>query len=412
MARLLNRLNDRKIASKNLKPGRHSDGSGLYLVVDPPGGKDAAKRWVFLYRKDGRLREMGLGGLVNVSLADARAKAAKAREVLGDRANRGDPIAERRRASGAVPTFAEFADKFLEAKGKGWRNEKHRYQWRMALTEYAAPLRKKPVNDIVTEDVLAVLNPIWTEKPETAGRLRGRIERVLDAARAAGHIDRHAQNPAQWKGHLDHLLSKRQKLTRGHHAAMAYAEIPAFMEVLRARHAVASLALEFAILTAARSGEALGAMWNEIDLVERLWIVPKARMKAHREHRVPLSGRALAILKDAKKLQTYNGGFVFPGQSPRRPLSNMALLMLLRRMGRGDLTTHGFRSSFRDWAGDKTMFPREVAEAALAHAVGDEVELAYRRSDALEKRRRLMDAWAGFCAPTPAKVIQLRPGAA
>jgi Phage integrase central domain/Arm DNA-binding domain len=207
MPRLLNRLTDRAINSTKIKPGRHADGGGLYLFVDRPGGKDAARRWVFLYRKEGRLREMGLGGLLNVPVGKARAEAEKWRQVLGSRANRGDPITERKRLSGGVPTFGDFADKFLDAKGAGWRNDKHRPQWRMTLTEYAVGLRRKPINEIATEDVLSVLKPIWTEKPETAARLRGRIERVLDAARAAGH--RTDENPARWRGHLDQLLSKR-----------------------------------------------------------------------------------------------------------------------------------------------------------------------------------------------------------
>jgi integrase len=407
MARLMNRLNDRAIASATIKPGRRADGGGLYLVVDRPGGKAAAKRWVFLYRKDGRLREMGLGGLVNVSLADARAKAQEARRILGDRATRGDPLAERRKASGAVPTFGEFADAFVEAKGKGWRNEKHRAQWAMTLREYAASVRGKRVDLIQTEDVLGVLSPIWTEKPETASRLRGRIERVLDAARAAGHIERNEPNPARWKGHLDHLLSKRQKLTRGHHAALAYSEVPAFIGQLRQRPAVAASALEFLILTAARTGEVLGAKWSEIDLEARLWIAPKERMKSHREQRVPLAERAIAIVREMEAARTDD--YIFPGQRRGLPLSNMSMEMLLRRMG-VDATVHGFRSAFRDWAGDKTNFPREVAEAALAHALTNETEAAYRRSDALEKRRRLIDAWARYCSPptTRGNVVSIR----
>ena len=390
MPRLLNRLTDRAINSTKITPGRHADGGGLYLVVDRPGGKAAAKRWVFLYRKGGRLREMGLGGLLNVPIAKARVEAEKWRTVLGDRASRGDPIAERKRVSGGIPTFGDFADKFLDAKEAGWRNDKHRAQWRMTLTEYAASLRRKPVNDIGTEDVLSVLKPIWTEKPETAARLRGRIERVLDAARVTGH--RTGENPARWRGHLDHLLSKRQKLSRGHHAAMPYDEVAAFVDGLRERPAVAARALEFTILTAARSGEALAARWDEIDFDAKLWTIPAGRMKAAREHRVPLSDRGIAILREMETGRT--GEYVFPGQRPPRPLSNMAFEMLLRRIN-SPYTAHGFRSSFRDWAGDKTTFPREVAEAALAHAIGNETEAAYRRSDALEKRRQTHGCMGG-----------------
>jgi integrase len=406
MARLLSRLNDRKINSANIKPGRHADGGNLYLDVDKPGGKDAAKRWVFLYRKDGRLREMGLGGLLNVPLSKARAEAEKWRQVLGNRAGRGDPIAERKAVSGTVPTFGDFAKDFIETKGKGWRNEKHRGQWAMTLREYAAPLRGKRVDLIKTEEVLSVLSPIWTEKPETASRLRGRIERVLDAAKVKGL--RAGENPARWRGHLDHLLAKRRKLTRGHHAALAYADVPAFIARLRERPAVAASALEFLILTAARTGEVLGAKWKEFDLEAKLWIIPKERMKSHREHRVPLAERAIAIVREMEAARTDD--HVFLGQRRGRPLSNMSMEMLLRRMKAEGVTVHGFRSAFRDWAGDKTTFPREVAEASLAHAIENETEAAYRRSDALEKRRRLMDAWASFCEAKPSKVVQLRPG--
>jgi integrase len=393
MARQVNKLSARTVATLT-KPGRHSDGGGLYLVVEGSG----SRRWAFLFRQNGRLREMGLGGLISVPLAMAREVAADCRRTL---AGGGDPIAARKGASISTPTFGTFADQFLEAKGPGWRNEKHRAQWKMTLDVYAAPMRRKPVDAITTEDVLSVLKPIWTEKPETASRLRGRIEAVLDAARAAGH--RMGENPARWKGHLAQLLSKRQKLTRGHHAALPYQDVPEFLRALRARLGVAALALEFAVLTAARSGEVLGAHWDEIDLKEQIWTVPANRMKGNRVHRVPLSGRAVAILSELQKAQTNE--FVFPGQRARRPLSGMALEMVLRRMKVEGATVHGFRSSFRDWAGDKTSFPREVAEAALAHAIGDETEAAYRRSDALAKRRKLMDAWAAYCEPKAASNV-------
>jgi integrase len=398
MARQVNKLSARTVATLT-KPGRHSDGGGLYLVVERSG----SRRWAFLFRQNGRLREMGLGGLNSVPLATAREVAADCRRTL---AGGGDPIAARKGASISTPTFGAFADQFLEAKGPGWRNEKHRAQWKMTLEVYAAPMRRKPIDAITTEDVLGVLKPIWTEKPETASRLRGRIEAVLDAARAAGH--RTGENPARWKGHLAQLLSKRQKLTRGHHAALPYAEVPDFVARLHEQTGVATLALEFTILTAARSGEALGARWSEIDYDEKLWTVPAGRMKGSREHRVPLSNTALAVLAKARKLQTDD--YLFPGQKRGRPLSGMSMEMLLRRMKAEDVTVHGFRSSFRDWAGDRTSFPREVAEAALAHAIGDETEAAYRRSDALSKRRKLMDAWAAYCEPkaTDEKVTALR----
>jgi integrase len=400
MARQINRLSARAVDTLR-DPGRHADGGGLYLVVEPSG----AKRWSFLFRQNGRLREMGLGGKSSVPLAMARDLAAGCRKVI---ATGGDPIANRRHVVASVPTFGAFADRFLEAKAPGWRNAKHRAQWAMTLTKYAAPLRSRPVDAILTEHVLAVLKSLWIQKPETASRLRGRIEQVLDAARAAGH--RSGENPARWKGHLDQLLPKPKKLSRGHHKAMLYGPVPSFVAKLVDRPGVASRALEFLILTATRTSETLGARWSEINLENRTWTVPMERMKAGREHRVPLCDRALQILTEAKDFGSND--FVFPGQRPKRPLSGMSMEMLLRRMKVEDVTVHGFRSSFRDWAGDATSFPRELAEAALAHVVGDETEQAYRRSDALQKRRKLMDAWARFCGMSSATIIQLRSGAA
>ena len=272
------------------------------------------------------------------------------------------------------------------------------------MRTHGAPLRNLRLDEIGTEDVLGVLTPIWLTKSETASRLRGRIERVLDAARAKG--PRSGENPARWRGHLDALLPKRQKLTRGHHAAMPYEDVPAFVARLRGSDSVSILALEFLILTAARSGEVLGARWDEIDHEGKLWIVPAARIKGAREHRVPLTKRALAILKTIEKVRT--GDYVFPGQKRGEPLSEMALAMAMRRLKTSDFTVHGFRSAFRDWAGEETVFPREVAEAALAHVVGDATERAYRRGDALEKRRKLMDAWASYIEAKPAaNVVRL-----
>ncbi len=369
-------------------PGRHSDGGNLYLSIDAKG----RKRWTFLYVRDGKQREMGLGAAQDVPLADARALADAARATLRAGA---DPI-DIRRAMGkaeAVPTFGAYVETFLAAKEGGWRNPKHRAQWRMTLTKYAAPLHSLHLDKVAVADVLAALRPLWQTKPETASRLRGRIEAVLDAAKVAGH--RSGENPAAWSGNLEHLLPKRGKLSRGHHAAMAYTDVPAFIAKLRERDALAALALEFCILTAARSGEVLGARWSEIDLAAQVWTVPAARMKATREHRIPLSERALAILERLSEART--GELVFPGQRAGRPLSVMAMEMLLRRMDQDAVTVHGFRSAFRDWAGNETHFPREVAEAALAHVVGDKAEQAYRRGDALEKRRALMSAWASHC---------------
>ena len=298
-----------------------------------------------------------------------------------------------------------MADQVRETLSAGFRNEKHKAQWKSTLATYAAPLRDKPVDTITTDDVLAILKPIWTTKPETASRVRGRIEKVLDAAKAKGF--REGENPARWRGHLDHLLPRPSKLARGHHAAMPYDEVAAFVAELREREAIAALALELCILTAARSGEILGMRWDEIDLDKKIWTVPAHRMKAGREHRVPLSQRATAIL--VRLSEHRSGDFVFPGQRRDKPLSNMAMEMMLRRMKIENATVHGFRSSFRDWAGNETGYPRELIETALAHVIGDKAEQAYRRSDALEKRRKLMEAWAGYCEPRRlAKVIPIR----
>lgn len=398
MALALNKLSARGVTAIT-KPGRHGDGGGLYLVVD----KSGAKRWVFLYRREGILREMGLGGLKSVSLARARELAAEARVNLQAGI---DPITAKNNAPVAVPTFGEEADDFIDAMGPQFRNAKHLDQWKMTLKVYAAPLRSKRVDQIATADVLEVLKPIWLTKPETAARLRGRIERVLDAAKAKGH--RSGQNPALWRGHLDNLLPKRRKLSRGHHAAMPYEDVPAFFADLREREGIAARALEFTILTAARTGETFGATWREIDLEAALWVIPAQRMKAGREHRVPLTPRVVEILTELSELSTGPGAYIFPGQKEERPLSVMAMDMLLRRMNI-DFTVHGFRSSFRDWAGEETSFPREVAEAALAHVVGDETERAYRRGDALEKRRKLMIAWSNYCEPkNPGNVVELK----
>ena len=388
MPRLLNKLPPKAVAT-HTKPGRYSDGGGLYLVV----GAGASRKWVFRYRWQGHLKDMGLGGASVVTLARAREKAAQARVMLSEGIN---PL-EAKRASRAVPTFGEMADQLVADLGPQWRNEKHRAQWVATLEKDAARLRPVAVDKVETADVLAVLKPIWSLKPETASRLRGRIERVLDAAKAKGF--REGENPARWRGHLDHLLPKRQKLTRGHHAAMPFSEVPAFIVELRKREAVAALALEFAILTAARSGEVRGATWSEIDMETQVWTVPAPRMKMGVEHRVPLSSRAVEILAEAKALSSgLPDAIVFPS-TKGTALSDAAFDRLLKRMGgaAAGVTPHGFRSSFRDWAGEVSTFPREVAEAALAHAVGDTTERAYRRGDALEKRREMMELWCSHC---------------
>jgi integrase len=388
------KLNARKVEAA--KPGKHSDGGNLYLIVSPTG----SRKWVLRFTWRGRPKEMGLGSATSVPLANAREKAASARRKIAQGLN---PIEERKRDNG-IPTFGEMADAVREALAAGFRNEKHKAQWKMTLETYAGPLRDKPVDIITTDDVLAVLKPLWTSKAETASRLRGRIEKVLDAAKAKGFRDK--ENPARWRGHLDHLLPKRPHLSRGHHAAMPYEEVAGFVGKLRESESVAAQALELCILTAARSGEILGMRWAELDLDKNLWTIPANRMKAGREHRVPLSPRAVSILH--KLHQSKSGDFVFPGQSRNRPLSNMAMEMVLRRMKIENVTVHGFRSSFRDWAGNVSSFPREVVETALAHVIGDKAEQAYRRSDALEKRRKLMEAWAAYCEPkVRSNVLQL-----
>lgn len=389
MARAINKLSARRVETL-VEPGRHGDGNGLYLQVDSSG----AKRWVFLFRRDGKLKEMGLGGLSRVPLAQARTLAGNARAMLAQGKN---PIVERlarQSEASAMQTFAAFADELLPEICKGFRNDKHKAQWSSTLKTHAGVLNNLPLDAITTDHVLKTLSAIWQSKPETASRLRGRIERVLDAAKAKGLIKSPWENPARWRGHLSNLLPKRQKLSRGHHAAMPYDQLPAFMLDLKARDSMAARALELTIYCASRSGEVLGATWAEIDLDNAVWTVPRERMKAGRPHRVPLSKPAISLLKTLHEARISE--FVFPGQKAGRPLSNMAMEMQLRRMKHTDITVHGFRSSFRDWAGEATKFPREIAEAALAHVVGDQTERAYRRGDALKRRRELMEAWAGF----------------
>jgi integrase len=417
MAQKINRLNARSTATMT-KYGRHADGGGLYLSISKPtkrkatrnrpetispNGSSTAKggrRWVFLYRWHGKPTEVGFGSARDVTLARARELASQARAKLAEGIN---PKDARKPSNGA--TFGECADRMIEAMRPSWRSSKHAAQWEMTLREYAAPLRRLPPDKVTTDDVLSVLKPLWNVKPETASRLRGRIERVLDAAKAQAL--RSGENPARWRGHLDQLLPKRQRLARGHHAAMRYVALPTFTSDLQTRQATAALALEFAILTAARSGEALGARWEEFDLDRAVWTVPAARMKAGREHRVPLSRRALKIVIGMHK--TRDGDFVFPGQKPGRPLSVMALEMVLRRMKIDGVTVHGFRSAFRDWAAECTNFTNEVCEAALAHVIENKAEAAYRRGDLFDKRRKLMDAWAGYCAaPKVGNVLTLR----
>lgn len=397
--RKLNKLDPRTAATIKIA-GRHSDGGGLYLSIDRTG----RRRWVFMYTRDGKRTELGLGGGRNLTLANARKEAGALRTILADG---GDPRSAREKQE--RQTFGQCADAYLEAMRPGWRNAKHAAQWTMTLTKYAAPIRPRMVDTISTRDILEVLQPVWQRTPETAERLRGRIENVLDAAKAKGL--RTGENPARWRGHLEQLLPKRQRLSRGHHTALPYADVPAFMADLRQREATTARALEFAILTAARSGEVLGAIWAEVDLSAAVWTVPAARMKAGREHRVPLSARAVELLQGLDAAPNAEKGRppgdpVFPSVKGGKPLSSMAMAMLLRRMD-SVVTAHGFRSAFRDWASETTGFPHEVCEMALAHTIGNKAEAAYRRGDLFDKRRGLMDAWAGYCGGENGSVLQL-----
>ena len=374
------------------KPGVYADGGGLYLRVRASG----TRSWIFVCMVKGKRREMGLGSILDVPLAKAREKAGYARTAFLEGR---DPIAERataRQAEAPPVTFDAFADDLIGDIQEGFRNEKHRKQWRSTLKTHAAPLLEKPITEIDTDAIVEVLKPIWLSKAETASRVRGRIERILDAAKAKGL--RTGENPARWRGHLDLLLPRRPKTTKGHHAALAFADAGGFMRDLASRPALAARALEFTILTAARSGETLGMTWAEVDLDRALWTVPAERMKAAVEHQVPLSAPTIAILRALRPNRVKPDEFVFQSAAGKK-LSNMSMAMLLRRMGRDDITVHGFRSTFRDWAGETTSFPREVVEMALAHTIVSKTERAYRRGRSLEKRRELMDAWARYCTP-------------
>ncbi len=404
--------------------GQYVDGNGLRLVVKPSG----ARSWVFRYARDGRTREMGLGRAGSepgaVPLAEARQRAGELhREVRAGR----DVLTERNAAKAASRadaqreairglTFRAVAEKYIAAHEKSWRSVVHRLQWPATLVTYVYPVMGDlPVAEVDTGHVRAVLEPIWAEKPETAGRVRGRMETVLDYARAAGW--RSGENPARWRGHLDHMLPRRNKVRAvEHHAALPWREAGAFLASVRGLTGMGARALEWTMLTVARTSETLGVRWGEIDRDAAVWTVPAARMKGGREHRVPLNGPSLALLDHLAPLRLSHEPteLVFPSAQQTRPLSNMAMTAVLRRMGRGDLTVHGCRSTFRDWAAETTAYPAEVVEVALAHTVGTKVEAAYRRGDLFEKRRRLMDDWAAFCAqPYVAplgRVVPLRAG--
>jgi integrase len=411
MARTIHRLSSLKV--KNAKIGMHCDGGGLYLQCTSGAGGSIRRSWLFRYAIKGRERQMGLGAVDEVSLAEARDRAAECRKL---RENGIDPIEHRKaaqvqaaRKAAKSMTFDECRDAYIKAHAPSWRNTKHHQQWQNTLKTYCSPVfGKLPVQAADIPLVLKVLEPVWSKKPETASRLRGRIEAILDWAKARGL--RTGENPARWRGHLDHLLPARAKVRRvKHHASLRYSEICTHLEALRCQKGVAAKALEFLILTAARTGEVLGAHWEEMDLPAKVWTIPASRMKAGREHRVPLSAAAVSILKEMQSVR--QNPFVFPG-GRRAQLSNMALLMVLRRMKRSEITAHGFRATFRTWAAERTNFAREVVEAALAHMVANKVEAAYQRGDLFDKRRRLMVAWAEFCTKNTAtaEVLPLRKG--
>ncbi|WP_293428113.1 tyrosine-type recombinase/integrase [Phreatobacter sp.] len=370
--------------------GLLSDGGGLYLQI----GQTGAKSWIFRFMIKGKARAMGLGALHTVSLAEARAAALECRKLLRDGRDPIDDRRERLGASSTQPTFAWCAEAYIKAHAPGWRNDKHGDQWRNTLDTYAGPVfGDKPIDTVDLAGVMKVLEPIWATKTETASRVRGRIESVLDWATVRGF--RRGENPARWRGHLDALLPARTRVRKvKHHSALPYAQLPAFLTSLREREGSAARALEFLILTASRTGEVIGADWSEIDLDKRVWIIPGDRMKAGREHRVPLTDRALELLSDPPLPQR---GPIFRAVRSADPLSNMALLALLKRMKRTDLTAHGFRSTFRDWVAEQTDFPNELAEMALAHTVSDKVEAAYRRGDMFERRRALTERWTFYC---------------
>jgi integrase len=403
MTKLTN-LNQRALLAK---PGRHRVADNLFLkVLDPTHAY-----WVVRYSVGGVSREISLGSAHKL---DRDVATGRYHVIMAD-VNKGvDPLAQKRAAKTSaavakadVPTFGTMADAYLKAHEAGWKNAKHRYQWRQTLTQYCDPIRALPVNQIDAKAVLKVLEPIWNDKPETASRLRGRIEVILAAAQVKGWIDPDKPNPARWKNWLDHTLPKPKKLgVRGNHAAMPYADVPAFMARLAETPGVAAKALQFLILTATRTTETLGAQWDEISFADALWVIPSSRMKMGEPHRVPLSEAALRLLGN----QMGQGGkspFVFPGR-PRAPLSNMSMSMLLRRLGES-VTVHGFRTSFRTWCSDVAHVEFEVAESALSHLVGNAVSRTYNRTDLLERRRPVMARWADYVeGKDDTKVVPLK----
>jgi len=404
MARAKHKLSA-KAVEKLRTPGWHGDGGGLWLRVF----NDGSKRWIFAWERNKRRREMGLGSTGDVTLAKARQKAEAALALLADGI---DPLDARREVEEAkaaeaakeaaaliaTPLFGAFADAYIDNHEEGWKNAKHRQQWRNTIKTHAKPILLKPVDEITTDDVVDILRPIWRSTPETAGRLRGRIENILDAAKASKHIASPWENPARWRGNLIHLLPLRRKKSQvRHHPAMPFDDLPGFVARLRRRPALAARALEVTILCATRTNETLRAKWSEIDFDERVWTVPADRMKMGVEHRIPLPARAIEILRSlAKGSNRDPDSFIFAGQKMGMPLSQMAMTMVLRRMKLGHFTVHGMRSSFRDYIGDMTDHPESIVEQALAHQIGDETTRAYRRGDAFLKRAKLMNDWEAY----------------
>lgn len=401
----IHKLTPRKVATTG--PGKYEDGGGLRLVAS----KSGAKKWVLRFTIDGKRREMGLGSFPDVGLAEARDKATEYRKQAAAGI---DPIEARRAEPEKVPTFTSCAARYIRAHRRGWKNTKHARQWVSTMKTYVRPIiGSKRVDVINTEDILKILSPIWTTKTETAKRVQGRIENILDFA--AAHKYCNPLNPARWRGHLDKLLPKPSRVKKvTHHPAMSHTEVPAFMAELSGNDSVSALALRFLILTATRTNEVLQAQWSEIDQGAAIWTVPAERMKARREHRVPLSDAAMTILVALPRVDS--NPYLFPGTRHGRPLSNMALLQLMRGMeygvdgDRGDYVPHGFRSSFRDWSGEVSSFPRDVAEMALAHVIENKVEAAYRRGDLFVKRRKMMQEWADYLdkLKAGAEIIPLR----
>lgn len=393
MAKIIQKLTARRVATET-GLGPHGDGGNLFLIVKKTKRGTLSRRWSFIYYVNGRRRELGLGSSVLVSLGQARKLAVDARNLLSEGI---DPIEARRLKRTEGMTFGQFAPDLVESLKPKWKNEKHTYQWERSINVEAKPLHPLPLNKIKTDDVLSVLKPIWLVKPETAMRTRQRIEHVLDAAKAKGL--RNGDNPARWGGNLEFFLKAPDRQKRQHHLALPFKAAPEFMRQLAERNALSARALEFTILTASRAGEAMRAQWAEFDLQAAIWTVPAERMKGGVEHRVPLAQQAIDLLLDLKLKAAPGAVFVFANPGAKQPLTNAAMIELLKRMEMTDITVHGFRSTFRDWAAAETEFAWEVMEGALAHRVGSSVARAYARGDALEKRRGLMQVWADYCLP-------------